>query len=110
MFRTILCMLTALLMVGSPYAGSTEDCEQSQSPERTIKACTQLLMEQPRNARAYNRRGHAHNAMYDFDLALTDFNKAIEIDPGYADAYAGRGRARPFGDEDQAMADVNKAI
>ncbi len=46
-----------------------------------------------------------------FDPALADFNKAIELDPKYALAYNGRGNVYDEkGNRDQAIADFTKAI
>jgi tetratricopeptide (TPR) repeat protein len=45
------------------------------------------------------------------DEAIADYDKAIEIDPGYAMAYSNRGTARESkGDRHGAFADYNKAI
>ena len=45
------------------------------------------------------------------DEALADFNKAISLDPNYAQAYANRGLIyRKTGKLDLALADYNKAL
>ena len=80
------------------------------------------------NAEAYFNRAWASNNYYkDYDLAIADFTKAIEINPQYDDAYYERGnvyfdRATNFDfisyqssdrdllDYDLALADYNKAI
>ena len=46
-----------------------------------------------------------------YDRAIAYFNKAIEINPKYADAYNNRGLAYDYkGQYDKAIADYNKAI
>ena len=47
----------------------------------------------------------------DFDRAIEDFNKAIDLKPDYAKAYYNRGIAYgDKGDFDRAIEDFNKAI
>ncbi|MBN9114082.1 MAG: tetratricopeptide repeat protein, partial [Pandoraea sp.] len=46
-----------------------------------------------------------------YDLALADYNRALEIDPNYAAAYLGRGLVhRQQGQVMAAFNDFNKAI
>ena len=53
---------------------------------------------------AYGEKG-------DLDKALADFNKAIELDSAYAQAYNNRGAAYlAKGDNNKAIADFKKAL
>jgi Tfp pilus assembly protein PilF len=55
--------------------------------------------------------GGAYLFKNDYERALADFTKQIEIDPDNAEAY--RGRSAAYGgkyDNDAALADNNKAI
>ena len=69
-------------------------------------------------ALAYNSRGCAYFAEYELDNsadnlenAITDFSKAIELIPKYAEAYNRRGGAYlSKGNSEDAIADFNKAI
>src|SRR5437870_530275 len=109
MRRSILCAVFGLLMVSSSAsAGSKENCEHSTNPQHVIEACTHLLRQEPSNAVAYYARGNGYLEMYELDLALVDFSKAIELDPKYADAYIGRGLSQR--ELDKAMVDFNRAI
>jgi tetratricopeptide (TPR) repeat protein len=46
-----------------------------------------------------------------YDQAITDYNKAIEINPRYAEAYNNRGGTySQIGQYDQAISDCTKAI
>jgi tetratricopeptide (TPR) repeat protein len=59
---------------------------------------------------AYNNRGIGYGKKGQHDNAIFNFNKAIEIDPKYANAYNNRGRAYYFKKEyDKSWQDVKKA-
>ena len=48
---------------------------------------------QPDNAGAYSNRGVTYGQGGDFDNAINDFDKVIELQPDNADAYYNRGEA-----------------
>ena len=59
----------------------------------------------------YNNRGVARNALGQYKGALSDFTKAIELNPEYAGAYNNRGWAYyNLGEYKEAIADYDKAI
>jgi tetratricopeptide (TPR) repeat protein len=65
----------------------------------------------PNKARPYNNRGNTYKNKGDLDQAISDYNKAIEINPNLADAYSNRGAVyQDKGNLDQALSDCNKAI
>lgn len=71
----------------------------------------------PRYSEAYYSRGNAKSALGDFQLAIEDYNKAIEfyrtsvLFRGYDDAYINRGNAKSsLGDHQGAIEDYNIAI
>jgi ankyrin repeat protein/cytochrome c-type biogenesis protein CcmH/NrfG len=65
----------------------------------------------PTNAAAYNKRGCAYADKGDYDRAISDFDKALELDPNYAFAYSNRGYAyADKGDYDRAISDLDKAL
>jgi tetratricopeptide (TPR) repeat protein len=56
-------------------------------------------------------RGVVYKSKGEYDRAILEFNKAIEIDPEFAMAYNGRGNAyQDKGEYDQAILDYTKAI
>ena len=69
------------------------------------------VLKSPHKARPYNGRGIAYYHRGNLPQAISDYNKAIEIDPNYADAYYNRGLAYYKQDNlPQAISDYNKAI
>ncbi len=59
---------------------------------------------------AYNNRGNAYLVLGNERQAVNNYDKAIEINPNYAEAYSNRGIAyRRLGDQKQALEDVKTA-
>lgn len=68
-------------------------------------------IENPGDAAAYRARGYALSSCGDFEGAVQDFSKAIELDPAHAEAYVTRGLARiVVGDYGGAIQDSDMAI
>jgi len=67
----------------------------------------------PHNARAHNNLGYAERRTGPeyIEGAIEEYNKAIELDPKYVQAYSNRGVAYGYlGENDKALADFNAAI
>ena len=74
-------------------------------------ASTPPKQNESRDAKFYNNRGAAYGEKGQYDQAISDFNRAIEINPRYTMAYNNRGIVyRLKGRYDQAISDFNKAI
>jgi tetratricopeptide (TPR) repeat protein len=62
-------------------------------------------------ADAYINRGNVYAKKHDYDRAIADYTKAIEVNPQYADAYFNRGNVyAKKHDYDRAIADFTKVI
>lgn len=67
-------------------------------------------VEEPRDAEAYYNRGNAYDDKGEYDRAIADYNKAIEINPRDDKAYNNRGSAYYYkGEYNRAWEDVHKA-
>jgi tetratricopeptide (TPR) repeat protein len=74
-------------------------------------ASTPPTQDESGDAKLYNNRGTAYGEKGQYDQAISDFNRAIEINPRYTMAYNNRGIVyRLKGRYDQAISDFNKAI
>lgn len=61
-------------------------------------------------AQEYSNKGSEKAKLQDYQGAIADYNKAIEINPKFAEAYSRRGNAKlKLQDHRGAMADYNKA-
>jgi tetratricopeptide (TPR) repeat protein len=59
----------------------------------------------------YNNQGVAYGGLKQYEKAIEDFSKAIDLNPKYADAYNNRGNAyREIKQHEKAIEDYNKAI
>jgi tetratricopeptide (TPR) repeat protein len=72
---------------------------------------TNPTVRQRMDAQSAYHRGVAAASQKNYDGAIREFSKAIELDPNYADAYTNRGIAYAGkSDYDRAIADYNQAI
>jgi tetratricopeptide (TPR) repeat protein len=65
-----------------------------------------VLSKRPRLAYAYQGRADAYRVNHEYQKAIMDYTKAIELDPHESDSYLGRGKCHQvLNDIDRAVAD-----
>jgi tetratricopeptide (TPR) repeat protein len=70
----------------------------------------QAIASKPDLSLAWNARGYAYLILRDHANAIQNFDRAIELNPKYANAYRNRGAARKAaGDTQGAAADLERA-
>ena len=80
-------------------------------PRRGLCGLRPRHRHQPQLCAAYCGRGTAKGNKGDYDGAIADFDRAIAINPNYAEAYYNRGLVKAEqGDYDGAIADYDRAI
>ena len=73
-------------------------------------ASTQEIQSEPKDAEFYNNRGMAYRDKGQYNQAISDYNKSLEINPTFAEAYYNRGRAYYLKREyDKSLEDIKKA-
>ena len=62
------------------------------------------------NASSYLKRGNTYLNQHEYEAAIQEFSRAIQISPNYALAYKGRGKCyQALGDHKNAQADFSNA-
>jgi tetratricopeptide (TPR) repeat protein len=96
-----------------PLAAKLYECNSGEYiPVECYKEAAKIISKIfERQSAAYNDCGCTHTAKGDYDRAITDFTKAIQLDPDFAEAYNNRGDAYIGKDDyDRAIAELNRAI
>ena len=88
-----------------------QQAREKKVSEKESPTPTHEVKPNPKEASAYNERGIAKGDKGDFDGAVADYTRAIELDPKFTEAYYNRGLAKKHkGDLDGAIADYNRVI
>ena len=73
-------------------------------PDKQIEYYTYAIEQKPDWCWPYNNRGLAYDDKGDYDLAIADYNRVINIDPNDAEAYYNRGGTYWWGLKDKINA------
>lgn len=113
----ILSLLAILILGGTPVrADPYDDCAQRIDLDRSIRACTEIIERDGHEASgrlstAYKDRGDLYFANGDYERAISDFGRAINLSLEDADAYIKRGMAYDAkGDYQHGIADFGTVI
>ena len=110
----MIALLAALVV--STAAGAAEDrCKQlvdDKEYDRAIGECSAMLaLPDYPAAEAYNNRGIAYAGKGQYDKAVEDYSRAIDLDARFDKAYNNRGNAYwHLGNHAASLADYQKAI
>ncbi len=116
MIRPVISALALTLCATGAWADRYDDCVQDKDPDLTIRGCTSVIERGKQESRewrakAYNNRGAAYYKKGELDRAIANFDKAIALNPKFADAYNNRGVAYfGQGDKEKAIADFRNAL
>ena len=107
-------MATAFALSGPARAGDLEDCN-GPAPDKVEAACTALINDASRpaeqRAAAFAGRARLYLSRSKLDLALSDVEAALQLNPQYVPALLTRAYARQRnGSVDLAHADLDRAI
>ncbi len=115
-YMAMMLVLAVFMTISISY-GEPNLCYEYLQQKRyddSIRECTREINGEIRmqnTAISYFNRGLAYQSKEQYDQAIADYTKAIELDPKYARPYNNRGLAyKNKGQYDQAIADFTKAI
>lgn len=80
-FPVVLCLAAILGLFG------VETIKRNHLYSDEFKLWTDVLEKAPRKARSHYAMGHLYERRNDVDLSMLEFSRALELDPGYADAW-----------------------
>ncbi|HEY2137005.1 MAG TPA: tetratricopeptide repeat protein [Xanthobacteraceae bacterium] len=110
--------IAAVLVAGAPVAPSNAADDSQlcrQSTDAGIAACERAIASHKLKGRnlafIYLNRGQTYYERNDYDRAIADFTRAIEVDPTYPMGYNNRANSWHIkGDEDRAIASYDQTI
>ena len=93
-------------------AAAKSDCVNSSNLDLKIRSCTDVIVAGRADSDVYMQRGFAYNEKLDYERAIPDHDKAIELNPRNSSAYMNRGNAvsNHLKNYERAIADYSRAI
>jgi tetratricopeptide (TPR) repeat protein len=97
------------------YASDSKDCFTVDYSEKRVDACTRVInsgrMKGKDLAGALQTRAEGYRLAKQYEKALADFDRALEIAPGLAQAYSNRAEVyRTLGQYEKVIGDTTEAI
>jgi eukaryotic-like serine/threonine-protein kinase len=90
---------------------SFQDATQRGDPRKGIELFTGLIKDMPDRIELYLLRATCYQQVKEYNKALADYNKAIELDASQPGFFVGRGKVyEEKGQFEQALADFSKAL
>jgi tetratricopeptide (TPR) repeat protein len=112
----LLASLVGVLPASAGYDDDVRDCfATGYGGAKRVSACTRVIdsgrLRGRDRAGAYQSRAEGHRIIKEYDSALADFARALEIDPQNALTYSNRAEVyRMLGKYDAVIADTTQAI
>jgi tetratricopeptide (TPR) repeat protein len=111
--RAIIASLAVAISVAQAVPAFSQDvkaCADAKDHTQAIKACSEFIRVNPKEAVGHHLRGNALSSNGDLGQAIADYSKAIQLNPQYRPAYDSRAMAYTAkGDYTRAVADATKA-
>lgn len=102
--------LATCLLISSPVPAQEDWSQEGLSHLKREQYTEAIEAFSKAIAEAYNNRGVAWHHKGDYEKAIADYNRALELHPRYAEALNNRGVARAYkGDYDKAIRDCTEA-
>src|SRR5215467_8804804 len=110
-----LIALSLSLCTAPVQAAAATGCDRIADQAAKIAACTNIINTAGENveirAGALYSRAQAYLAKREYDRAIADLDRVIELDPNNANAFIARGNAyKSKSEPDRAIADYSEAI
>ncbi len=107
--KSSLTLLVILSLLTTGYAGATYQRNKVWRNEITL--WEDAVKKSPFKPRAHTNLGLAYDAAGEFDRALAEYSRALQINPEYAEAYCSRANTYYYlGEYQKAINDYNRAI
>jgi tetratricopeptide (TPR) repeat protein len=107
--------LLAIGVTGQAHADARADCLQAGNAELSVKGCSEVIASGkwsgPNLVWAYVNRGDGYHQLRQYDRAIADYDEALLLKPGDADALFNRARAYyQLGQYGRALQDYDQSL
>ena len=94
------------------FSNATESSTEKRGYDAFIQDVSTYLLDNPNDPKGYNERAYYYLMTGEYQKALSDYNKAVELDPDYANALYNRGMIYEMHlhDNDAALKDFTAAV